>query len=147
MIIPKSQTRPAFQVSVVRLQCLGCGAEANASCDCGKPYVPARERAAEAIAAHPEKSNRAIAEEIGVGEPTVRRARNEAASPDAPETVTGRDGKTYPATKPKRPSNYEPEPGEDDLIDFIVDNFLRLSFQGQTRCTARLRDVVQGKAS
>jgi hypothetical protein len=33
------------------------------------------ERAAAAIAAHPEKSDRAIAEELGVGKDTVRRAR------------------------------------------------------------------------
>jgi hypothetical protein len=54
-------------------------------------------QAAEAIRANPEKSNRAIADETGLSEPTVRRAR---ASDDAPATVTGRDGKSYPATKP-----------------------------------------------
>jgi hypothetical protein len=88
---------PAYHVSVVRLACSACGAEANASCSCGKPYVPKQQRAAEAVAAHPEKSNRAIAEEIDVSEPTVRRARDAAASHDAPDTVVGRDGKSYPA--------------------------------------------------
>jgi hypothetical protein len=79
--------------SLARLQCTECGAEANASCNCGKPYLP-KEIAKEAIRANPQRSNRAIAEETGVSEPTVRRAR---ASGDAPETVVGLDGKTYKA--------------------------------------------------
>jgi hypothetical protein len=95
---------PAFHRSVVRLACSACGAEANASCNCGKPYVPAGQRAAEAVAANPEKSNRAIAEKIGVDEKTVREAR---ADQSAPETITGRDGKQYPA-KRKLPS-YRPD--------------------------------------
>jgi len=85
--------------SLARLQCTECGAEANASCNCGKPYLP-KEIAKEAIRANPQKSNRAIAEETGVSEPTVRRAR---ASGDAPETVVGLDGKTYKA-KGKAPT-------------------------------------------
>ena len=49
--------------------------------------------AAEAVARLPDMSNRAIAEEIGVSEPTVRRMRLARASCDAPEKVTGKDGK------------------------------------------------------
>jgi hypothetical protein len=37
---------PQIQVSVVRLQCSACGAEANASCSCGKPYIPVKQRIA-----------------------------------------------------------------------------------------------------
>jgi hypothetical protein len=88
--------RPAFHVSVVRLACSACGAEANASCNCGKPYLP-RERAAKAVAEHPEKSDRAIAEEIGVSHPTVAKARREAATGnDLPveKSRIGKDGKT-----------------------------------------------------
>jgi hypothetical protein len=40
--------------------------------------LPPKARAAAAIAAHPEKTNRAIAEEIGVSVQTVMRARAEA---------------------------------------------------------------------
>jgi hypothetical protein len=76
------------------LACTECGAEAYASCNCHKAYKPV-DLAAKAIAANPSKSNRAIAAEIGVSEPTVRRARG--ASPDAPDEHTGLDGKTYPA--------------------------------------------------
>jgi len=48
---------------------------ADAACNCGAPYVPAGRRAAEAVATNPEKSDRAIAAEIGVDRETVARAR------------------------------------------------------------------------
>jgi hypothetical protein len=73
------------------LQCAGCGVHAACQCGCGTPYVvehpwaapapvPARkptalDRAIAAILASPEKSDRAIAAEIGVGRQTVGRAR------------------------------------------------------------------------
>ena len=90
--------------------CTGCGAEVSASCNCGKPYEPKSVRAREAIEAGPEKSNRAIAAETGISEPTIRRAREAAASDDAPDTVTGRDGKSYPAKKPKAMPEADVEP-------------------------------------
>jgi hypothetical protein len=36
--------KPELQIvkSLQRLVCTACGAEAHASCNCGKPYVPAR---------------------------------------------------------------------------------------------------------
>lgn len=70
-------TRPAIKLSIQRLFCEGCGAEANASCNCGKPYLPKSVRAAEVIAANPEKSDRAIAAEIGASPTTVGKARDE----------------------------------------------------------------------
>jgi len=87
-------------LSIQRMVCSGCGAEANASCNCGVSYVPKAARAAEALKANPEKSNRAIAEEIGANEKTVRKAR---ADQSAPETVTGKDGKSYPAKTRRDP--------------------------------------------
>jgi hypothetical protein len=83
-------------ISISRLICTGCGAETNATCNCGMEYRPKSERAREAVEANPEKSNRAIAEEIGVDEKTVRKAR---ADQSAPESVTGKDGKSYPAKR------------------------------------------------
>ena len=81
---------------IQRMVCTGCGAEANASCNCGKPYVPKAVRAAEAIKANPKKSDRAIAADIGVAPNTVKAARDELRSAaqleDAPRT--GLDGKT-----------------------------------------------------
>jgi Winged helix-turn-helix DNA-binding len=91
---------------MARIECSACGATADAACECGVAYVPAGVRAAKAVAENPGLSNRVIAAEIGVSEPTVRRARG--ASCDAPETVIGRDGKQYAATKT------DPQPSEVD---------------------------------
>ena len=85
---------PELRVSIVQLECTKCGAEARAACSCGVAYQAKAQRAAEAVAAHPEMSNRAIASQIGADEKTVRKARS-GADQSAPETVTGRDGKTY----------------------------------------------------
>ena len=92
--------------------CTGCGAEANASCNCGVAYQPKAIRAAEAVKASPEKSNVAIAKDIGVDEKTVRKARAELPTSDQSEVEkrTGRDGKVrkLPERKP------EPEEEDDD---------------------------------
>src|ERR1700733_14004692 len=61
-------------------------------------------RAADAVKANPEKSNHAIANEIGVSEGTVRIARKSAGRDYAPEVRLGRDGKTYSLKqRPLRP--------------------------------------------
>jgi hypothetical protein len=69
------------------LQCTKCGGIAICPCGCGAPYLVERrdwtaagtalDRATAAITAHPGKSNRAIAKEIGVSDQTVRRARRQ----------------------------------------------------------------------
>jgi len=71
----------------------------------------ALDRAMAAIAASPEKSNRAIAAEIGVGLETVRRARQKLTdaggdgSPDgSPEMRVGRDGRSYPVARKEVPA-------------------------------------------
>jgi hypothetical protein len=111
---------PAFHRAVVRLSCSACGAEANASCNCGAIYTPkAFERAAEAVAAHPEKSNRALAKETGTSEATMRRARDATASmTQLDEPRTGLDGK-----RRKLPS-YIPDPPpliRDELIEQAIE--------------------------
>jgi hypothetical protein len=91
------------------IRCVKCGTAAECPCGCGVPYVSdhpwanrdpltkksALERAAEAVAANPGKSDRAIAAEIGCDHKTVakaRRARGE--SPvDSPVERVGRDGR------------------------------------------------------
>lgn len=84
-----------IKMSIQRMVCTGCGAEANASCNCGVSYVAKSVRAAEAIRANPSRSDRAIAADIGVSDRTVNRAR---ATNDAPdEDRVGRDGKSYSA--------------------------------------------------
>lgn len=72
------------------LSCARCGATSASPCACHAPHVPthrwarsaiaevqssALARATAAIEANPQKSNRALAKEIGLSEPTLRRAR------------------------------------------------------------------------
>lgn len=83
------------------LQCSACGATARAACNCGAPYVPAGKRAAEAVAANPEKSDRAIAEETGVSFMTIARARKAATATNVAVARVGRDGKKRKMPKPK----------------------------------------------
>lgn len=91
-----------IQFSVQRMVCTGCGVEANASCNCGVAYTPKIVRAAEAIKANPQKSDRAIAAELGIHHSTVQEARKVADRPPPDERV-GRDGKSYPAKqRPKQ---------------------------------------------
>jgi hypothetical protein len=73
------------------LRCTRCDTATLCPCGCGAPYAgehrswaapiakvaTALERATAAVTAHPEKSNRAIAKEIGVSDQTVRRARRQ----------------------------------------------------------------------
>jgi hypothetical protein len=40
-------------MSIQRMVCTGCGAEANASCNCGVSYVPKPERFAKTAVAQP----------------------------------------------------------------------------------------------
>jgi hypothetical protein len=101
-------------MSIARLQCTVCGAEANASCNCGAHYVPATQRAKEAIEAHPEKSNRAIADLAGVDEKTIRNVRNSTADSSAvDEPRIGKDGKTR--RLPTRPENIDGEISKEEF--------------------------------
>ena len=83
-----------------KLVCSACGAPGEGSCRCGAAYVTPGERAEAAVKANPEKSDRAIAADLGVGSNTVRRARQKTTAPDgAVEKRTGRDGKKRKAPK------------------------------------------------
>jgi hypothetical protein len=67
-----------------RLCCTECGrlADVASGCDCGADYkyLSAGDLAAAAVKAHPDKSDRAIADEIGISAMTVGRARAKAAT-------------------------------------------------------------------
>ena len=67
-------------------------------------------RKKEPVAAHPQKSNRAIAAETGVAFKTVARARASGGPNDTPEKTIGLDGKSYPEGRPKIriPNNWAP---------------------------------------
>ena len=95
---------------VTKLECPKCGAAGQGTCRCGVPYVPAGQRAAEAVKASPEKSNVVIAEEIGVDEGTVRRARKATSEySEVEEKRVGKDGKMrrMPIRKPPLPETEE----------------------------------------
>jgi hypothetical protein len=86
---------PTEQVlSISRLICTGCGAETNATCNCGMEYRPKLLRAREAVAANPEKSDRAIAKELGVHHSTVNEARKQLSDNPTVNERIGLDGKT-----------------------------------------------------
>jgi hypothetical protein len=89
---------PAIKVTQQQLEGVKCGARSHATCSCGVSYRPAQERVAEYDKANPGKSTRTAAADLGVSDETVRKARR--ANPLAPETVVGRDGKEYPASRP-----------------------------------------------
>lgn len=87
--VPPKETR-----AIAMLICTACGAPGEGSCGCGAPYVPPGQRAAEAVRQSPEKSDRAIAADLGIGKDTVRRVR-EATGACAPvQSRIGLDGKT-----------------------------------------------------
>jgi len=111
------------EMAVQQMTCTGCGAEANASCNCGKPYVPKKQRAVDAIKANPKKSNVALAEELGVSDQTVRRAREELGSTYVEPEREGRDGKVY--RLPTR--EVDPATETKDSFFTLVDMALRIT--------------------
>jgi hypothetical protein len=141
--------------AIVRLSCTACGAEANASCDCHKPYVPASAKAAAAIAANPNKSDRAIAAEIGVAPNTVRAARQATAQDCAVDERIGLDGKSrkLPQRAPRDfyavPDDVEPSAKDyENSLLMRADHareLAELPFEG--RATNEIVDAVRAAAA
>jgi hypothetical protein len=96
------------EMTATQLRCSECGAMAEAACDCGKAYEPPGVIAAKAIEAYPQKSDRRIARECGIGLGTVQRARQSADPNESPERRLGKDGKSYLAKR--RIGVEEPKP-------------------------------------
>ena len=73
----------------------------DAGCNCGVPVVSKSQRIIEAIKANPGRSSVFIAQQAGVNESSVHDARKKSPSghPEG-EKVTGKDGKSYPASRP-----------------------------------------------
>lgn len=69
--IHQLKTKPA----TINWMCSSCGVDAG--CNCGAPLMSKAQRAKEAIEAAPHKSDRAIAAELGISQPTVSKARKE----------------------------------------------------------------------
>jgi hypothetical protein len=57
--------------------------------------------AAKAIEANPEMNDRAIADKTGIAPMTIRRARKSVLPNGKTDKRVGKDGKSYPATKPR----------------------------------------------
>jgi hypothetical protein len=87
-------------VAFVRPPCPACGAKFIAGCTCGT-YTPPRLLVIEAIRLNPGMTAREIARHIGVDHKTVAKARKAVGekSPTEAARRTGKDGKTYAATK------------------------------------------------
>ena len=81
-------------ISISRLICTGCGAETSATCDCGMEDRPKLVRAREAVAAEPERSDRAIAKKLGLHHSTVNEARKRLSDNPTVNERIGLDGKT-----------------------------------------------------
>jgi transposase-like protein len=111
-VIPFEQIRK----QELEFRCSKCGADRG--CDCAAPAV---RKAAAALAANPQKSNRALAAEAGVNKDTVRKARKARhsggeSSPPAVDTVLGRDGKTYKARRKRSRSSKLARPGRRAIV-------------------------------
>lgn len=102
--IHRLQTKPI----AINWQCSACGIDAG--CNCGAPLMSKAQRAAEALAASPQMSNRAIAEETGLSEPTIRRARTASSDAVDKEPRIGLDGKQR-----RMPIRAPIEDDEDDI--------------------------------
>jgi hypothetical protein len=98
--------------AIQRMICTGCGAEANASCNCNVAYIPAAKRVAEYDKVNPGRSTRQAAADLGIDQSRVVRARQQGDAPASP--VTGRDGKTYPAKRPPQSPEEMPTQEEAD---------------------------------
>jgi len=73
-------------------------------------------RAAAAIAKNPEKSNRAIAAELGIAPNSVKAARDRLDEQHCPPAKwVGKDGKSYPARMPVRQESDE-DPTDDEPV-------------------------------
>ena len=108
-------TATIIPISLQRMVCTGCGAEANASCNCGVAYQPKSVRAREAIEAYPWKSDRTIAAEIGASPTTVGKARQLSADGQLAERV-GLDGKIR-KVREKAPEPRSEEYEREDIPD------------------------------
>jgi hypothetical protein len=98
-------TPPAIKITQLRMRCVGCGAETGAVCSCGMTYEPVQQRVAEYDKANPGQSTRQAATDLGVSKSAIHKARAGSGVHEwTPAAVTGRDHKTYPATKPAHAS-------------------------------------------
>jgi hypothetical protein len=129
------------------IYCSKCGAKAKPGCNCGVAYVPARMFAVKAVAAHPEKSDRAIAKEIGVDHKTVSAARKSVG--EKSPTRVGADGKRYQSTKHMTPAAAEAMKARAEAVARLfpppvktIPNAARAELIAALRMLAKSRDTA-----
>jgi hypothetical protein len=84
--IGRNGEQPAIKLSIQRMACTACGAEANASCNCGQPYKPVSERVNDydrkrKAEGKPKASTREARADLGVSHMSVDRARKDSPLP------------------------------------------------------------------
>jgi hypothetical protein len=136
--LPDHLQPPVIEEKIVRYECPKCGN----NCQCGVPYVPKTMRAAEAVKAHPEKSNRMIAEEIGVHPSTVDEARKQLPGDPAVEKRTGLDGKARQMPQPAEPKPVD----EGDLIVKLHNGPITEIRHGLQQLSPAARERLRGMA-
>ena len=115
---------PGIVETVVRYECPRCGT----SCECGVPYGAKVVRASEYAQQNPSASVREIAKEAKVSLGTAYNAKSGVQS-ERCDTTTGRDGKTYPAAKPRGTSASPTIAQAPDIAaKMILDLYLKLAF-------------------
>ena len=115
------------QIKEYDYRCSACGGDRE--CDCSAPAVPKTQRAIEAIKADPDRSDRAIAKDIGVSQPTVSKARKEVEATDKQLSVEARiglDGKTREVPEKKAATAPEPAPMVGDDATCQLDELCRI---------------------
>ena len=138
--------------AVVRLSCSGCGADAVASCNCHKPYIPNTEQKrafiAEALKANPEKSDRQVGKEIGADNKTVGVVR---AALEENEEIPHSEAKTGPK-RGKKPESNNDLPSEEEaeasyqetLYDQACLFLERMTGETRQRLFAHIRKTYHG---
>ena len=125
-------TATVIKMSIQRMVCTGCGAEANASCNCGKPYVPKAVRVRDAIEADPTKPNKQIARETGADPKQVRRER------------TKQRGGHVPPAEDEMPTEEEAEESyQETLYDQVCLFLERMTDETRQRFFAHIKRVYK----
>jgi hypothetical protein len=115
----KTESDKEIKQQPTKLFCPECFSKTEATCKCGVGYVTKKEAAAKYAEKHPEMTNVAIAEALGIDEGTVRKNVNRNNS----ESCTNKRGQSRPPTyntKPKRPAHKPPEQEYVDRVEKAV---------------------------
>ena len=102
------------------------------------------QRAAEAVAANHLKSNRAIAKESGLSEPTVRRARTASDDAVVDELRIGLDGKARRMpTRQDTDDEYDQHPGEVQLSGYPTVRIAEVTHMGHLMMKGTLAVAIE----